>query len=125
MTDNQETITSKQLVDAVVEGIQEKKGVNITVLDLTSIENTISDYFVICDGDSNVHVDTIADSVDEYVRKTVGEKPLHVEGRDNAEWILIDYMNVVVHLFQRKVREFYNLEGLWADGERHDIANFD
>ncbi|HBX88941.1 MAG: ribosome silencing factor [Bacteroidales bacterium] len=125
MTDNQETITSKQLVDAVVEGIQEKKGVNITVLDLTSIENTISDYFVICDGDSNVHVDTIADSVDEYVRKTVGDKPLHVEGRDNAEWILIDYMNVVVHLFQRKVREFYNLEGLWADGERHDIANFD
>ena len=75
MTDNQETITSKQLVDAVVEGIQEKKGVNITVLDLTSIENTISDYFVICDGDSNVHVDTIADSVDEYVRKTVGDKP--------------------------------------------------
>ena len=125
MTDNQETITSKQLVDAVVEGIQEKKGVNITVLDLTSIENTISDYFVICDGDSNVHVDTIADSVDEYVRKTVSDKPLHVEGRDNAEWILIDYMNVVVHLFQRKVREFYNLEGLWADGERHDIANFD
>ncbi len=125
MTDNQETITSKQLVDAVVEGIQEKKGVNITVLDLTSIENTISDYFVICDGDSNVHVDTIADSVDEYVRKTVRDKPLHVEGRDNAEWILIDYMNVVVHLFQRKVREFYNLEGLWADGERHDIANFD
>ena len=125
MTDNQETITSKQLVDAVVEGIQEKKGVNITVLDLTSIENTISDYFVICDGDSNVHVDTIADSVDEYVRKTVGDKPLHVEGRDNAEWILSDYMNVVVHLFQRKVREFYNLEGLWADGERHDIANFD
>ena len=125
MTDNQETITSKQLLDAVVEGIQEKKGVNITVLDLTSIENTISDYFVICDGDSNVHVDTIADSVDEYVRKTVGDKPLHVEGRDNAEWILIDYMNVVVHLFQRKVREFYNLEGLWADGERHDIANFD
>ncbi|HBG87398.1 MAG TPA: ribosome silencing factor [Marinilabiliaceae bacterium] len=125
MTDNQETITSKQLVDAVVEGIQEKKGVNITVLDLTSIENTISDYFVICDGDSNVHVDTIADSVDEYVRKTVGDKPLHVEGRDNAEWILIDYMNVVVHLFQRKVREFYNLEGLWADGERRDIANFD
>lgn len=109
----------------MVEGIQEKKGVNITVLDLTSIENTISDYFVICDGDSNVHVDTIADSVDEYVRKTVGDKPLHVEGRDNAEWILIDYMNVVVHLFQRKVREFYNLEGLWADGERHDIANFD
>lgn len=125
MTDNQETITSKQLVDAVVEGIQEKKGVNITVLDLTSIENTISDYFVICDGDSNVHVDTIADSVDEYVRKTVRDKPLHVEGRDNAEWILIDYMNVVVHLFQRKVREFYNLEGLWADGERRDIANFD
>lgn len=125
MTDNQDTITSKQLVDAVVEGIQEKKGVNITILDLTSIENTISDYFVICDGDSNVHVDTIADSVDEYVRKALGDKPLHVEGRDNAEWILIDYMNVVVHLFQRKVREFYNLEGLWADGERRDIANFD
>lgn len=123
MIETQEAITTKQLVDAVVEGIQEKKGVNITVLDLTSVENTLTSYFVICDGDSNVHVATIADSVEDYVRKKVADKPFHIEGRENAEWILLDYMDVIVHVFQRPVRAFYSLETLWADGERSDIEN--
>lgn len=123
MTDKQQAKATKALVDAVVEGIQEKKGKNITVLDMTGIENTITSYFVICDGDSNVHVDTIADSVEDYVRKKLEDKPLHVEGKSNAEWVLIDYMDVVVHVFQRPIRSFYNLEGLWADAGRKDLTD--
>jgi len=115
--------TPKELVDAVVEGIQEKKGKNIVVLDMTKIENSICKYFVICEGDSNIHVDAVADSVDEYVRKKLNEKPFHIEGQDNAEWILIDYVDVIVHVFQKSVREFYNLEGLWADAKRTDIED--
>ncbi len=115
--------SARELVNAVVEGIQEKKGVNITVLDLTSVENTISSFFVICDGDSNVHVDAISDSIEEYVRKKVEEKPYHIEGRENAQWILLDYFDVVVHVFQRSARSFYNLESLWADGVRTDVPN--
>lgn len=123
MTDKQQAKATKALVDAVVEGIQEKKGKNITVLDMTGIENTITSYFVICDGDSNVHVDTIADSVEDYVRKKLDDKPLHIEGKSNAEWVLVDYMDVVVHVFQRPVRAFYNLEGLWADAGRKDLPD--
>ena len=115
--------TPKELVDAVVEGIQEKKGKNIVILDMTKIENSICKYFVICEGDSNIHVDAVADSVDEYVREKLNEKPFHIEGQDNAEWILIDYVDVIVHVFQKSVREFYNLEGLWADAKRTDIED--
>nr|WP_321407300.1 ribosome silencing factor [uncultured Carboxylicivirga sp.] len=120
----EENMTAKQLVDTIVEGIQEKKGTNIAILDLTELDNTICQYFVICDGDSNTHVDAVANSVEDYVRKHAEEKPNHTEGFTNAEWILLDYFDVVVHVFQRSQREFYNLEGLWADAERTDIENF-
>ena len=120
-----EEITPKELVDAVVEGIQEKKGKNIVVLDMTKIDNSICQYFVICDGDSNIHVDAVADSVEDYVRENKNEKPFHIEGRENAEWILIDYIDVIVHVFQRSVREFYNLEGLWADAKRTEIEDLE
>jgi len=112
---------TKQFVDAVVEGIQEKKGKNITILDLTELEHTITDYFVICEGDSNIHVDAVSDSVEDYIREKLSEKPYHIEGRENAQWILLDYVDVVVHVFQHSVRDFYNLESLWADGKRTDI----
>jgi ribosome-associated protein len=115
--------TPKKLVDAIVEGIQEKKGKNIVVLDMTRIDNSICKYFVICEGDSNIHVDAVADSVDDYVREKLSEKPYHIEGQDNAEWILIDYVDVIVHVFQKSVREFYNLEGLWADAKRTEIED--
>ncbi len=118
-----EEATPKELVDAVVKGIQEKKGKNIVILDMTKIDNSICRYFVICDGDSNIHVDAVAESVDDYVRENLHEKPFHVEGRENAEWILIDYVDVIVHVFQKSVREFYNLEGLWADAKRTEIGN--
>ncbi len=122
MTERQENMTPQHILDAVVESIQEKKGENITVLDLRSIDNAITSFFVICDGTSNVHVDSIADSVEELVRKNISEKPFHVEGRDNAEWILLDYLDVIVHVFQKSTRELYKIEELWADAKREDIA---
>jgi ribosome-associated protein len=118
-----EPIATESLVETVINGIQEKKGSRITVLDLRNIENMIAEFFVICEGDSNVHVDAVADSVEEIVRKDADEKPLHVEGKRNAEWVLLDYMNVVVHVFQKQVRSYYSLEDLWADAERKDIAD--
>lgn len=120
---NPELVTSKELVKTIVEGIQNRKGANITILDLRKIENMIAEYFVICEGESNVHVDALSDSVEQTVRNDAGEKPLHVEGKQNAEWILLDYMNVVVHVFQKPVRNYYSLEELWADAGRTDIEN--
>ena len=114
------TVTDKQttaLVDAVIDGMQEKKAKNITIINLSGIENTVSDFFVICDADSKTHVEAIADSIDEVVTKQTGERPFHAEGYENAEWILLDYINVVVHVFQKETRHYYNLEALWADAE--------
>ena len=116
-------LESKQLVDNVIEGIQEKKGSNITVLDLTEVENSITNYFIICDGDSNTHVEAIAGSVEDYVFNKTKEKPYHVEGKNVAQWVLIDYLDVIVHVFQRSARSFYNLETLWSDAKKSDIPN--
>lgn len=105
------------LLDAVVAGMQDKKAKNITIINLAGLENRVCDYFVICDADSTTHVNAIADSLEEMVLKKTGEKPYHAEGYQNAEWILIDYVNIVAHVFMRETREFYNIEGLWADGD--------
>ncbi len=120
---DQENTSTEQLVDTIVEGIQEKKGTNIAILDMREIDSSICQFFIICDGDSNTHVDAIGNSVEDYVRKKINDKPFHVEGRENAEWILVDYVDVVVHVFQKPIRSFYNLEGLWADAKRTDIEN--
>ncbi len=119
----QENNQTKQLVDRVVEGIQEQKGTNIAILDMRKIDGSICDYFIICDGSSNTQVEAISNSVDVYVGKKLNEKPFHIEGRQNAEWVLVDYVDVIVHVFQRPIRAFYNLEGLWADAKRTDIEN--
>lgn len=114
------TSTAKQtstLLDSIVDGMQERKAKNITILNLSQIENRVTDYFVICDADSNTHVNSIADSVEETVIKQTHEKAYHIEGRQNGEWILMDYINIVVHIFLRESREHYNLEGLWGDAE--------
>lgn len=111
------------LLDAIVEGMQEKKAKNITVIDLSGLENRVADYFVICDADSTTHVNAIADTLEESVIKKTGEKPYHSEGHQNAEWILVDYVNIVAHVFMRETREFYNIEGLWADGKITTIAD--
>lgn len=111
------------LLDAIVEGMQEKKAKNITIINLSKLDNRVADYFVICDADSNTHVNAIADTMEESVIKKTNEKPYHSEGHQNAEWILVDYVNIVAHVFLRDTREFYNIEGLWADGEITHLAD--
>ncbi|MEZ4721240.1 MAG: ribosome silencing factor [Flavobacteriales bacterium] len=108
---------SEKLAEIVVKGIQEKKGHSIKLLDLRNVGNAISDFFIICHGTSNRQVDSIADSVIEEVQKATGEKPFNTEGKRQAEWVLLDYVNVVVHVFQEQFREHFGLEELWADAE--------
>jgi ribosome-associated protein len=103
------------LVEKVVKGIFEKKGLNVLKIDLRKLETRIADYFIICHGSSKTQVDSISYSVEDTVRKETGEKPLHVEGTENCFWVLIDYGNVIVHVFQEEYRNFYSLESLWAD----------
>jgi len=117
------TVNTDQLITEVITGIEDVKGENITILDLREIENTVCDYFIICNGNSNTQVSAISGSIQKKVGKNLKDKPWHVEGEPNAEWILIDYVNVVVHVFQKQVREFYNLEGLWGDAKITNIQN--
>lgn len=105
------------LVDAIVHGLQEVKGNDIVELNLEKIPNAICRRFVICHGDSSTQVEALANSVEKEVKEKLDEKPLHREGVNNAEWIILDYFNVVVHVFQKATREFYDLEKLWADAE--------
>lgn len=95
--------------------MREKKARDIVTLDLRHIPNTVCDFFVICSGDSNTHVDGIAGSIQEMTRKQLSDRPWHVEGMGNSEWVLLDYVNVVAHVFQREPRDFYSIERLWAD----------
>nr|MDA3954201.1 ribosome silencing factor [Bacteroidales bacterium] len=102
------------------------KGQNIVSLDLTEIENSVCKYFVICHGDSNTQVSALADSVIKTVRVETGEKVWHKEGLNNATWVLLDYSDVVIHIFQKEYRDFYKLEELWADAkltEHNDVIN--
>lgn len=124
MTENQTPSSAEQLANTVVLGLQEKKGTNIVILDLRELENSVCQYFVICDGDSNTHVSAVADACEDYVWEHANDKPLHTEGHQTAHWILIDFGDVVVHVFQRPIRAYYNLEELWADAKRTDIPNF-
>ncbi len=110
------------LADAIVEGILDVKGKNISILNLKSIHNRVCDYFIICQADSNTQVNAIAGSVEEMVKKLTGERPYRKEGFENSEWILVDYVTVVVHIFQSQIRNYYNLESLWADAEIREIA---
>jgi ribosome-associated protein len=110
-----------QLIAHIIKGIEEVKGNNIDILDLREIENTVCDYFVICSGTSNTQVNAIVNSVQKIVSKSIKDKPWHVEGSDNAEWVLMDYVTVVVHVFQKHIREYYDIEGLWGDAKTTTI----
>ncbi len=103
------------LLNNIARGIFEKKGHNVLKVDLRNLENRIADYFVICHGTSITQVDSLCDSVEDIVRKESGEKPSHIEGLENKFWVLLDYGNVVVHIFLEEYRNFYSLESLWAD----------
>ena len=104
-----------ELIEKIVIGISDVKGQDIEMIDLRKIENRICDFYIICSGNSNTHVSAILESVKRKVSKTLKEKPSHTEGEENAEWILLDYINVVVHIFQKPVRDFYRIEELWGD----------
>lgn len=114
---------SKLLCDTIVEGMQENKAKNIVILDLSEIEGAVCDYFVICSGDSTTQVDGIGSSVVRHTRKALKEKPWSVEGKTNKEWVLLDYVSVVAHIFYRDTREFYDLEELWGDAIRTDVPD--
>ena len=105
------------LITTILKGIDEVKGKNVNILDLREIENTVCDYFLICSGTSNTQVTAIVNSIQKTVSKEIQEKPWHVEGLENAEWVLMDYVNVVVHVFQKHIREFYDIESLWGDAK--------
>ena len=103
------------LLGSIIKGVFGKKGQNVLKIDLRKLENRITDYFVICHATSGTQVSAICDSVEDTVRKGTGEKPLHLEGLDNCFWVLLDYGNVIVHVFLEEYRNFYSLESLWAD----------
>ena len=110
-------INIDELISVILKGIDDVKGDNIKLLDLREIENTVCDYFIICSGNSNTQVNAISGAVQKTVSKELKDKPWHIEGTANAEWILMDYVNVVVHIFQKQVREYYDLESLWGDAK--------
>ncbi len=114
---------SVRMKDLIVEGMQEKKAKDIVCIDLRNLKNAVADFFVVCHADSRTHIDAIARSVEEFVYKKQGEDPLHREGMANSEWILLDYVNVVAHVFRQEQREFYGIERLWADAEIQRIAS--
>lgn len=105
------------LKNLVVLGMQDKKGQDIAIIDLRSHKNAIADFFIVCSGTSNTHVESIADSIDDMVFKQSKESPRHKEGYETAEWILVDYVDVVAHVFQKSKRGHYALEELWGDAE--------
>jgi len=111
------------IVDNIIEGIKEKKGKEIVSIDLSALENSICRYFVICHGDSNTQVAAIAQWIEKVMEEKLDEKVWHKQGLENAHWVLLDYVDVVVHIFQKEFRDFYNLEGLWADGKFDLVQN--
>ena len=118
-----DNINNDELLALIIEGIENVKGEDITILDLRGIDNTVCDYFVICNGNSNTQVNAISGSVQRTVSKEIHDKPWHVEGEQQAEWVLMDYVNIVVHIFQKEIREYYNIESLWGDAKVTVIEN--
>ena len=118
-----EKVSNDQLITMIIKGIEEIKGEDIQLFDLREIENTVTDYFIICTGNSNTQVNAISQSIQKIVSKELSDKPWHVEGEANAEWILMDYVNVVAHIFQKHIREFYDIEGLWGDAIITNISS--
>ena len=116
-------LKSTLLIENIVSGIEEVKGQGISIMDLREIENSVCDYFILCTGSSNIHVQSIVNSIKKFVSRSVNEKPYQTEGHNNAEWVLMDYIDVVVHVFQNHIRDFYNLESLWGDAKSIKLSS--
>jgi ribosome-associated protein len=114
-------VSTDELISVIIKGIDDVKGDDIQLMDLRQIENTVCDYFIICSGNSNTQVNAITGSIQKLVSKELKDKPWHIEGQNNSEWILMDYVNVVVHVFQKQIREFYDIESLWGDAKITEI----
>jgi|TARA_B100000767_G_scaffold239032_1_gene234069 ribosome-associated protein len=115
--------SSEKLCDAIVEGMLENKANEIVVLDLRELDGAITEFFVICSGDSDTHVNGISNSINKHVRKNLKEKPWNIEGKTNSDWVLLDYVNVVGHVFYKEKRSFYDIEELWSDATRTNIPS--
>jgi ribosome-associated protein len=116
-------ISTDDLLASIIKGIEDVKGLDIDILDLRGIENSVCDYFIICNGNSNTQVNAIVGSVQKGVSKELKDKPWHIEGTDVGEWVLMDYVSIVVHVFQKHIREYYNIESLWGDAKITSIEN--
>lgn len=116
---------TKELVKAIVEGLQEKKGINIVTVDLSKLSGAICQYMVICEGNTPTQVAALSNSVWDFARRNAGEKPLSIDGTQASQWIGMDYGTVLVHIFMPEQRKFYNLENLWADSKVTQIPNID
>jgi len=114
---------SQILADTIVEGMQENKAEDIVVLDLREIDSAVCDFFVICSGESSTQVDGISKAIMRQTRQEIGDKPWNIEGRASSEWVLLDYFNVVAHVFHKEQRTFFDLEDLWADAKKTTIPN--
>ena len=115
--------SSAVLCDEIITAIEDIKGEEIVKLDLRNIDNSVADFFVVCSGGSNTHTSSIAQFISKEVSKKLHEKPFKTEGQQNAEWVLMYYGSVVVHVFQRHIRDFYQIEELWSDAERTDYED--
>ena len=113
------------LINTIIDSIQDTKGEDIRILDLTNIENAAADYFIICSANSNTQVNAIAGNIERRVRNELKERPWHTEGEENALWVLVDYISVVVHVFQKHIREYYDIEDLWSGAKVTVIENQD
>lgn len=123
MPKKKKTSNSEKLSKAVVAGMQEKKAQDIVVMDMREIKNAVADFFVICSGSSDKQLEAIARSIDEEVEKKMKESPWHTEGKNNKEWMILDYISVVAHVFRKDRREFYALERLWGDAHITEIPD--
>ena len=123
MTKKTVPATAELLNEFIIKGIQEKKGKDIVILNLKRIGTAIADYFILCTGTSDTQIEAISDSIEKEVFVALNERPWHREGFENKEWILLDFVDVVVHIFKDEVRSYYQLEELWGDAEILEIAD--
>ncbi|MCC5929286.1 MAG: ribosome silencing factor [Cyclobacteriaceae bacterium] len=117
MISNKDKTTAEQLSNIVVKGIQEKKGSDIVMLNLQKVGSSVADYFIICTGNSEAQIDAIRESIEKEVHKETRQHPWHIEGLQNKQWVLLDYVDVVVHIFQKDIRTYFSLEDLWGDAD--------
>ena len=115
------TSNSEELALMVVEAIKEKKGNNIKLLDLRGLDHAVSDFFIVCEAQSSPQINAIYESIDEMVKNNLDQDPFQIEGKEESTWVLMDYVDVVAHIFKPDAREFYRLEALWADAKTKNI----